>query len=130
MRALICVFGALLLLGCNSSSHSSSDASAVARSLQRRITPEEARRIFLSDLDALVAITKTNSATEGSHEIATGVHEDFEAELKTFLGRFEPPDELWLYKGLKSLRPRGTETGFARVRKGEVLDHMVARIDP
>ena len=130
MRVLVWVFGSLLLLGCSSSSHSRSDVNAVARSLQRRITPEEARRIFLSDLDEFVAITKTNSATDGSHEIATGVHEDFESELKTFLGKFEPPDELWLYKGPKSLRPRGTETGFARVRKGEVLDHMVAQIDP
>ena len=129
MRVLVWVFGSLLLLGCSSSSHSRSDVNAVARSLQRRITPEEARRIFLSDLDEFVAITKTNPATD-SHGIITGMHEDLESELKTFLGKFEPPDELWLYKGPKSLLPRGTETGFARVRKGEVLDHMVAQIDP
>jgi hypothetical protein len=129
MRVLVWVFGSLLLLGCSSSSHSRSDVNAVARSLQRRITPEEARRIFLSDLDEFVAITKTNPATDASHTIAT-LHKDLESELKTFLGKFEPPDELWLYKGPKSLLPRGTETGFARVRKGEVLDHMVAQIDP
>jgi hypothetical protein len=130
MRLLLSLLGAALALGCNSTSSPVDETARVTGSLQRRVTPEEARQIFLKDLDDLVALTKTNPPADGNRQLITGIHEDSESELKAFLSRFGPADELWLYKAPGTLKRRGTETGFARVSLGKVVDHMVARIDP
>jgi hypothetical protein len=130
MRFYFATFCVVLILGCRGSRD---DAGVIARSLEKRITREEARHMVLDELDTLMRDAKGRVAAQGNtaeQEIVTGMRTDFSAELEAFLSHLGSGDELWLYRTPGKAKHRGAETGFARLSGGKVVEHMMVRVEP
>jgi hypothetical protein len=125
MRFVVAILCAVLIVGCQSPQDSHGDVAAIAASLQRRVTEEEARHIVLGYVEDRTQKLQERAASDEDSRVELEVLDKKRqrsiSRLEAFLSGSRKGDELWTYR--TATRPC-QESGLALVSAGRVVEHM------
>lgn len=123
MRSIAIILSMFFFVGCQTSRLSHDEKALIEKSLQRRVTYDEARHICLDEFDRLIQRTQSRpDGDETRKELAAikRARQRMASSLEAFLSKAPKGSELWFYeKGIKRI----SEDGFAFVKDGRVLDY-------
>jgi hypothetical protein len=122
MRRYFGMLCAVLVVGCQSPTRS---YEALAASLTRRITPDEARHILFDLIDRDIQAAEAHDASRTELAVLSEQRQLLSSRFDSFLRHSRAGDELWDYRTYVTADHRGGNSGFALLRDGRVVEQMV-----